>query len=44
MMGMFAPVVMDTCRTNPCTGLFSGDERSMPGGVKPAAEHDTSIQ
>lgn len=35
MMGMFAPVVTDVCRTNPWTGLFSGDDLSIPGGVKP---------
>lgn len=36
MMGMFAPVVTEVCLTNPCTGLFSGDDLSIPGGVKPA--------
>lgn len=35
MMGMFAPVVTEVCLTNPCTGLFSGDDLSIPGGVKP---------
>lgn len=35
MMGMLAPVVMEGCRTNPWTGLFSGEDLSMPGGVKP---------
>lgn len=35
MIGMLEPVVTDTCRTNPCTGLLSGDDLSIPGGVKP---------
>lgn len=39
MMGMFAPVVTDVCLTNPCTGLFSGDDLSIPGGVKPERAH-----
>lgn len=35
MMGMLAPVVTDAWRTKPCTGLLSGDDLSIPGGVKP---------
>lgn len=35
MMGMLDPVVTDACRTKPCTGLLSGDDLSIPGGVKP---------
>lgn len=35
MMGIFAPVVTDVCLTNPWTGLFSGEDLSIPGGVKP---------
>lgn len=35
MMGIFAPVVTEVCRTNPWTGLFSGEDLSIPGGVKP---------
>lgn len=38
MIGMFDPVVMDACRTKPCTGLLSGDDLSIPGGVKPGRE------
>lgn len=39
MMGIFAPVVTDVCLTNPWTGLFSGEDLSIPGGVKPARTH-----
>ena len=35
MMGMLDPVVTEACRTKPCTGLLSGDDLSIPGGVKP---------
>lgn len=35
MIGMLDPVVTDACRTKPCTGLLSGDDLSIPGGVKP---------
>lgn len=35
MMGIFAPVVTEVCLTNPWTGLFSGEDLSIPGGVKP---------
>jgi len=35
MMGMLDPVVTDAWRTKPCTGLLSGDDLSIPGGVKP---------
>lgn len=35
MMGMFAPVVTEVCLTKPWTGLFSGEDLSIPGGVKP---------
>lgn len=38
MIGMFDPVVTDACRTKPCTGLLSGDDLSIPGGVKPGRE------
>jgi len=38
MMGMLAPVVTEAWRTRPCTGLLSGDNRSIPGGVKPGEE------
>lgn len=41
MMGMFAPVMTEVCLTNPCTGLFSGDDLSIPGGVKPAQAQKT---
>lgn len=36
MMGMLEPVVTEAWRTKPCTGLLSGDDLSIPGGVKPA--------
>jgi len=32
---MLAPVVMEGWRKRPCTGLLSGDDLSIPGGVKP---------
>lgn len=35
MIGIFAPVVTEVCLTNPWTGLFSGEDLSIPGGVKP---------
>lgn len=35
MMGMLDPVVTEAWRTKPCTGLLSGDDLSIPGGVKP---------
>ena len=35
MMGMLAPVEMEICRTIPWTGLFSAEDLSIPGGVKP---------
>lgn len=38
MMGMLDPVVTEAWRTKPCTGLLSGDDLSIPGGVKP--EHN----
>lgn len=41
-MGMLDPVVTEACRTKPCTGLLSGDDLSIPGGVKP--EHHKKIQ
>jgi hypothetical protein len=37
MMGMLAPVEMEICRTIPWTGLFSAEDLSIPGGVKPEA-------
>lgn len=40
MIGMFDPVVTEAWRTKPCTGLLSGDDLSIPGGVKP--EHKQS--
>ena len=39
MMGMFDPVVTDACRTKPCTGLLSGEDLSIPGGVKPGEDN-----
>lgn len=38
MMGMLTPVVIDGWRNIPCTGLLSGDDLSIPGGVKPSGE------
>lgn len=43
MIGMFDPVVMDACRTKPCTGLLSGDDLSIPGGVKPGREKEKRL-
>lgn len=40
MMGMFDPVVTDACLTKPCTGLLSGDDLSIPGGVKPGRKRE----
>lgn len=40
MMGIFAPVVTEVCLTNPWTGLFSGEDLSIPGGVKPKWTHN----
>lgn len=37
-MGMLEPVVTEAWRTKPCTGLLSGDDLSIPGGVKPAQD------
>lgn len=37
-MGMLEPVVTEAWRTKPCTGLLSGDDLSIPGGVKPAED------
>lgn len=42
MMGIFAPVVTDVCRTSPWTGLFSGEDLSIPGGVKPKRTHNSN--
>lgn len=39
-MGMLAPVVTEAWRTKPCTGLLSGDDLSIPGGVKPAPDKE----
>lgn len=36
MMGMLTPVVIDGWRNIPCTGLLSGEDLSIPGGVKPS--------
>lgn len=35
IMGMLDPVVTEAWRTKLCTGLLSGDDLSIPGGVKP---------
>ena len=43
MMGMLAPVEMEICRTIPWTGLFSAEDLSIPGGVKPE-QRGNSIQ
>lgn len=40
MMGMLEPVVTEAWRTKPCTGLLSGDDLSIPGGVKPAQHRE----
>lgn len=42
MMGMLEPVVTEAWRTKPCTGLLSGDDLSIPGGVKPAPQKHTA--
>lgn len=42
IMGMLDPVVTEAWRTKPCTGLLSGDDLSIPGGVKPG--HHKKIQ
>lgn len=42
MMGMLEPVVTEAWRTKPCTGLLSGDDLSIPGGVKPAQPKKTA--
>lgn len=42
MMGMLEPVVTEAWRTKPCTGLLSGDDLSIPGGVKPAQQKQTT--
>lgn len=44
MMGMLEPVVTEAWRTKPCTGLLSGDDLSIPGGVKPAQQMCTTGQ
>lgn len=38
-MGMLEPVVTEAWRTKPCTGLLSGDDLSIPGGVKPEQQN-----
>lgn len=43
MMGMLTPVVMDGWRNIPCTGLLSGDDLSIPGGVKPSEKEKEEI-
>lgn len=43
MMGIFAPVVTEVCLTNPWTGLFSGEDLSIPGGVKPKWTHTHTV-
>lgn len=40
MMGILAPVVTEVCLANPWTGLFSGEDLSIPGGVKPEWTHN----
>lgn len=42
-MGMLDPVVTEACRTKPCTGLLSGDDLSIPGGVKPEQPQQIQI-
>lgn len=42
MMGMLDPVVTEAWRTKPCTGLLSGDDLSIPGGVKPGHIHENN--
>lgn len=44
MMGMLTPVVMDGWRSIPCTGLLSGDDRSIPGGVNPSGEKFREVE
>lgn len=44
MMGMLEPVVTEAWRTKPCTGLLSGDDLSIPGGVKPAKDISTFVE
>ena len=43
MMGMLDPVVTEAWRTKPCTGLLSGDDLSIPGGVKPEHNRETQM-
>lgn len=40
---MLAPVVMEGWRNKPWTGLLSGDDLSIPGGVKPKRENKTKF-
>lgn len=35
IIGMLAPVVIEGWRNRPWTGLLSGDDLSIPGGVNP---------
>ena len=44
MMGMLTPVVMDGWRSIPCTGLLSGDDLSIPGGVNPSGEKFREVE
>lgn len=37
-MGMLTPVVMEGWRNIPCTGLLSGEDLSIPGGVNPSGK------
>lgn len=43
-MGMLTPVVMDGWRNIPCTGLLSGDDLSIPGGVNPSGEKFRGVE
>lgn len=44
MMGMLTPVVMDGWRNIPCTGLLSGDDLSIPGGVNPSGKKFRGVE